>query len=126
MNKNIRLGYLLGFLRACWFWLGVWVFYYLMFTNYAGIGLLESVMIVTWILMEIPTGALSDLLGKKKALILAFLLLGFGNIVMGGAVSFFTLGLGIFIGSIGLAFFFRHTRGIFVRHAQILWTRIEV
>lgn len=105
MTKNILLGYLLGFLRACWFWLGVWVFYYLQFTDYAGIGLLESIMIITWILLEVPTGALTDLIGKKRALIMAFLLLGIGNFVMGGAVSFFTLGLGIFIGSIGLAFF---------------------
>lgn len=46
-NRNIYLSYLLAFCKNSWFWLGIWVFYYLRFTNYAGIGLIETIMIGT-------------------------------------------------------------------------------
>ena len=64
--KNVKIAYVLSFLWRSWFWLGIWVFYYLRFTDYAGIGLLEAVMITTASLGEIPTGAIADVWGKKK------------------------------------------------------------
>jgi len=63
--RNITIAYTLSFLWKCWFWLGIWVFYYLRFTDYAGIGFLEAVMITTATIGEIPTGAIADILGKK-------------------------------------------------------------
>jgi MFS family permease len=89
--RNIRLAYVLKGLYFSWFWMGVWVLFYLRFTNYAGIGLLETIMIVTRIVTEIPTGAIADLLGKKYTLIAAFALTVIGNIVMGIAVDFTTI-----------------------------------
>lgn len=73
MRKNIIIAYFLVLCKHSWFWLGVWVFYYLRFTNYAGIGIIETVLILTMTTTEIPTGAIADLLGKRKTLILAFL-----------------------------------------------------
>lgn len=74
MHKNIVIAYFLTLCKHSWFWLGVWVFYYLRFTDYAGIGLIETVMILTMTLTEIPTGALADLIGKRRTLMAAFLL----------------------------------------------------
>jgi len=71
-KRNVLLSYLLAFSKTTWFWLGIWIFYYLRFTDYAGIGLIETVLIVTVTLAEIPTGAIADLIGKKKTLILPF------------------------------------------------------
>lgn len=65
-HRNIILAYILSYLRQSCFWLGIWVYYYLRFTNYAGIGLIESIMILTMTVGEIPTGAIADLLGKKE------------------------------------------------------------
>jgi len=95
----------LCFLKQTWFWLGIWVFFYLRFTNYAGIGLLESIMIITFTVSEIPSGAIADLLGKKNTLIVSFLLQSIGNIVMGFTPNFMFLGLGIFIACIGGALY---------------------
>ncbi len=100
-SKNIPLTYLLAFLKNSWFWLGIWVFYYLRFTDYAGIGLLESVMILTIISFEIPSGAVADLLGKKKTLIMSFVLLTLGNLIMGLAGEFPHLILSLFVMCIG-------------------------
>lgn len=66
--RNIKLIYILSILYNSWFWIGIWVLYYLRYTSYAGIGLLESVMIFTSTTTEIPTGAIADLLGRKKTL----------------------------------------------------------
>ena len=89
--KNVKIAYYLSFLWRSWFWLGIWVFYYLRFTDYAGIGFLEAVMITTSTLGEIPTGAIADILGKKKAVSIAFFLGGLGNLIMAFAPNYWVL-----------------------------------
>lgn len=103
--KNIKIAYILSLLWKSWFWLGIWVFYYLRFTDYAGIGFLEAVMITTSSLGEIPTGAIADIVGKKKAVMLAFALGAVGNILMAFAPSYIVLILSIITMTIGGAFF---------------------
>lgn len=62
-------------------------------------------MIVTLTTTEIPTGAVADLLGKKRTLLLAFFLGSFGHFVMAFAPSLFVLGISIVIMTIGSAFY---------------------
>ena len=104
-KRNIQLSYILAFSKTTWFWLGIWIFYYLRFTNYAGIGIIETVLIVTMTLAEIPTGAIADLFGKKKTLILAFLLETIGAFMMASAPNFQILVLSVFVMCIGGAFY---------------------
>lgn len=105
LRKNILLSYVLAFSKTTWFWLGIWIFYYLRFTNYAGIGILETVLIVTMTLAEIPTGAIADLVGKKKTLILSFFLETIGALMMAAAPDFQILALSVFILCVGGAFY---------------------
>jgi MFS family permease len=105
MNRNIILSYFLAALKNSWFWLGIWVFYYLRYTNYAGIGLIETVLIVTMTVMEIPTGAIADLLGKKLTLIFSFLLQAACQLIMAFAPNLSFLLLSVFIGGIGGALY---------------------
>ena len=92
-------------MKNSWFWLGIWIFYYLRFTNYAGIGLIETILIITLTLMEIPTGAIADLLGKKKTLILAFLFELIGGLMMAMAPNFSVLAGSVFVMCIGGALY---------------------
>lgn len=92
---------MLAYLKQSWFWLGVWIFYYLRYTDYAGIGLIESVMIFTVTVGEIPTGAVADLLGKKNTLKIAFLLETIGSFLLASATSFSFILVAIVIGTIG-------------------------
>ncbi len=101
MKRNITLVYILTALNYSWFWIAIWVLYYLRFTNYAGIGILESIMITTAIIGEIPTGAVGDLLGKKKTLILAFLTAALGNFIMGFSNSFDHLAIALLFVTLG-------------------------
>ncbi|MCL5090980.1 MAG: MFS transporter, partial [Patescibacteria group bacterium] len=82
-------------------WLGIWVFYYLRFTNYAGIGLIETVMILTITVFEIPTGAIADLLGKKITLTLSFLLETIGGLGMAFSPNITILTVSVFMAALG-------------------------
>lgn len=105
MKRNIAIGYAISFLNNSWFWIGIWVLYYLRFTNYAGIGILESVMIVTMTFMEIPTGAVADIFGKKLTIFLAMALSSVGSLIMGFAPNFNVLVLSIVSMTIGGALY---------------------
>lgn len=101
LKNNIFFVYTLTVLHYNWFWIAIWVLYYLRFTNYAGIGILETIMILTTVLGEIPTGAIADLLGKKYTLTLAMLFSCIGNLIMGISPSFLFLILGVIAASLG-------------------------
>lgn len=103
MKRNILLSYILAFLYHSWFWLGIWVFYYLRFTDYAGIGIIEATMISLSIALEVPTGVLADTIGKKKTLFLAFLFCGISGIVFGFTTNFSMLVLSVILVSTGAA-----------------------
>jgi MFS family permease len=105
LSRNIWICYFLAFSRHSWFWLGIWVFYYLKFTNYAGIGLIETILILTMTLIEIPSGAVADMLGKKWTLFAAFLIQAIGAVMMAYTSNFFYLGLSVFVLSVGATFY---------------------
>ena len=103
--NNVVTAYVLSFLWRSWFWLGIWIFYYLKYTDYAGIGFLEAVMITTATIGEIPTGAIADIVGKKKAVIAAFVISGLGNLIMAFAPSYTVLLGSIIMMTLGGCFY---------------------
>jgi MFS family permease len=103
--RNIKLSYAIIYLNSSLFWIPIWVLYYLRFTSYAGIGIIESIMIFTSTALEIPTGAIADLLGKRNTLIASFVFRSAGNILMGLATSFSQIGFSVFIMTIGGALY---------------------
>jgi MFS family permease len=62
-------------------------------------------MIFTSTALEIPTGAIADLLGKRNTLIASFVFRSAGNILMGLATSFSQIGFSVFIMTIGGALY---------------------
>lgn len=103
--RNIPIVYFLVFSRNAYFWLGIWILYYLKFTNYSGVGLIETVMIIIMTIAEIPTGAIADLLGKKITLFFGFILLAACNFIMAFAPNFLILGLASLVGGLGATFY---------------------
>jgi len=96
-----KLYYFLAFFKNSWFWLGIWIFYYLRFTDYAGIGIIETVMITTTTLSEIPTGAIADLFGKKITLTCGFIIECVATLILATASNFLTVVFSIFVMCIG-------------------------
>lgn len=103
-KRNIKIIYILTVLKYSWFWLGIWVLYYSSFIGYVGLGMAETVRAVTQIVAEIPSGAIGDLLGKKRTLALAMFLNAVGNIWMAFAPSLGHLLGSIFVMNVGGAF----------------------
>lgn len=103
--RNVKISYILAFLFESWFWFGIWIFYYLRLTDFAGVGLAEAVMISTRLIAEIPTGAIADLIGKKKTLFLAFATSALGNLLMGLAPNYLLLLISIFVGQLASSFY---------------------
>ena len=104
IKNNIKLLYWISFFNNLWFWLGIWVLYYLLFTNYTGVGIIETAMIISIVIFEIPSGALADLLGKKKTLILGLGIIFLGDLAMGLAPNFVVLFLSAFFSALGATF----------------------
>jgi MFS family permease len=71
--KNIALFYWITLFINGWFIMPNWVFYFRQYLTQTQVGLVEGVAVLVGILMEIPSGALADLIGKKRAMILGSL-----------------------------------------------------
>ena len=54
---------------------------------------------------EIPTGAIADLLGKKKTLLISFLLMALGLFGIGLTPDFLFLAVWVFIAGVGASFY---------------------
>ncbi|HEX2464611.1 MAG TPA: MFS transporter, partial [Thermoanaerobaculia bacterium] len=83
--SNLRLLHLAALLSGLRFGLGIWVLFYLRLTDYAGIGLTETVTIVTSFAMEVPTGIAADRWGRKPCLVGAFALELAGYLLLAAA-----------------------------------------
>lgn len=104
LKNNIPLMYILTALDFSWFWVAIWVLFYLRFTDYAGIGLLEAIMVITMVLGEIPTGAIADLFGKTKTMRMAYLISGMGFFFVGIGTNFTQVAAGVIVATLGGTF----------------------
>ena len=100
---NVRLLHVLAVLRGLRFGLAVYVLYSLRLTDYAGIGLVETVSIATAIAMEIPTGIAADRWGRKRCLVGSFLLEVTGYLLLAAAGGLGALVGALFVIQIGRA-----------------------
>jgi len=103
--RNLAIARVLALANGARFGLGIWVLYFLRYTSYAGIGVLEAVIIVTAFVAEVPSGALADRIGRKRTLALSFLLLALAFGLMASADGFAVLCLGCAVFATGAAFF---------------------
>lgn len=101
MQRNLKLSLIAFSLTSAYFWFGIWILYYLKFTNYAGIGIIEAAAMLAAVTLEIPTGAFADLIGKKKTLLLSFLFTFAGGVIAALAQNFNYLLISTLVGATG-------------------------
>lgn len=104
-NRNIRLGYLLTAINNAFFWYAPWLLFLYQFIDIKEATILQLIGLVTRTIAEIPSGAFADLVGKKKTLIIAFLLTGIGETTMAFSSSFPFFTLAYIIISLGYSFY---------------------
>lgn len=102
--SNISKYYLLGFLLTALFPVSNWVFFFSEYMDIKTIGIIDGVAILIGILSEIPTGALGDMLGKRKTLMIGYGFTAAASIIIAAAstVTQFLVGNTLFF--IGFSF----------------------
>lgn len=81
-----------------------WVFYFANYMDVQSIGMIDGVSILIGVVAEVPSGAFSDMVGKKRTLILGYLLLFFASIIIAFSTSIAAFFIGNSILFIGYAF----------------------
>lgn len=102
--KNIRLFYLLGIFLNGWFFLSNWTFYFLKYVTKTELGIIEGLPMLIGIILEIPTGALADLLGKKRIIIIGSIIQIIACLTIINSHSFLSFLIGNILVFIGVAF----------------------
>lgn len=74
LPSNIKTLYYISFLSELFFIIPIWLLFYLRFITLPQIALLTIIRQFATLFLELPTGALADLWGKKRTLILGFFL----------------------------------------------------
>ncbi|PIV07829.1 hypothetical protein COS53_00320, partial [Candidatus Shapirobacteria bacterium CG03_land_8_20_14_0_80_35_14] len=74
-------------------------------TNYSGIGIVESTLFFTAIILEVPTGALADILGKRKTIIISFFLSALCNFGIAYSTNLNNLVISVVLGGIGMSLY---------------------
>lgn len=99
-KRNIKVFYITEIARALIFYIPIWVAYELQYITLAQLPLIEAMMLGTQLILELPTGALADLIGKKWTMVFGYLFSAIAYIVFAYAKSFpvfllYALGLGL-------------------------------
>lgn len=102
IKKNIPLDYINTFITNLNMQSSIWVLYLAYCgMNLAQIGLLEGVYHATSIIFEVPSGAVADLLGRKKSMLLSRLCIAISCVLMMVSNGFWMFALSFFIQALG-------------------------
>lgn len=102
LKRNIALDYISTFITNLNMQSSIWVLYLVYCgLNMAQIGLVEGIYHATSIVFEIPSGAVADLLGRKKSMILSKICIAVSCIIMLSARSFWFFVLSFVIQALG-------------------------
>lgn len=102
---NIALFYVLTASTNAFFIVGNWIFFWTRFMTYGQLGIVDATCFAFGTLMEIPTGAISDLIGKKKTLLAALLLSSLGVFIISPASTITQIVIGFLIAQTGWALY---------------------
>ncbi|MBK9124155.1 MAG: MFS transporter [Chloroflexi bacterium] len=102
---NIRVNYLMTAAESAVFIGGNWIFFWQLFMTFGQLGLNDALGFAFGLFMEIPTGALADIIGKRWTLRAAMLINGIGFLVMGSATAASGLIVGFLMFQVGIALY---------------------
>lgn len=103
-HRNVALFYVLQGTYNAWFVAGVWVFVWGKFMTNGEIGLSDALTFAVGFLLEIPSGALADFMGRRRAIIIGNVLLFVGNLALALSGSFWGITLWYLVWMIGYTF----------------------
>jgi MFS family permease len=102
-SRNVTKLYLLTGLTNLCFFTGSWLYFYRLYMSDRQIGILDGLVFGIGLIAEIPSGALADLLGRKRQLQIGLLMMSAGFLVQGFAHEYLHILLGMMLFTIGMA-----------------------
>lgn len=88
---------------SVWFVEAIWYFYWSRFISFVQIGIIFASLDLIRLILEVPSGAIADMFGRKKAIVGGAIFLLIGGLFIFGANGFWWLFLGGLIQNIGRA-----------------------
>jgi MFS family permease len=104
-DRNIGIYYILTCAQTASFVSANWIFFWLRLMTYGQLGLVDALGFAFGLLMEIPTGAIADMMSRRRTLMLAYAFAGAGYLVMAASDAAWVLILGFWLTQIGWAFY---------------------
>jgi MFS family permease len=104
MKKNFFIFYIVEISRALIFTVPIWVAFERQFLNLTQFTFVEAIIIGTQLLLELPTGALADLWGKRFTIALGYFCTFIGLLVFASSTTFSLFILYALITGLGEAF----------------------
>lgn len=88
-NNNLFYLKFLSVFRALYFMVPVWVSMELKYISLTQVAIIDIVILGSAILLELPTGALADLIGRKKSISISFFISAMGYFLFAYANNFY-------------------------------------
>lgn len=82
---------------------GSWLYFYRLYMSDRQIGVLDGLVFGIGLIAEIPSGALADLLGRKRQLQIGLLLMSAGFLMQGFAEAYWYILVGMIMFTVGMA-----------------------
>ncbi|KXK27004.1 MAG: Major Facilitator Superfamily protein [candidate division WS6 bacterium OLB20] len=102
---NIRIYYLMTIVHNCWWIMGNWIFFWTRYMTYGTLGLIDALAFAFGVLMEVPTGAVADLIGKRKTVIAGMGFASAGIAMMTFSMNQYWMLIGFLIAQLGWALY---------------------
>jgi hypothetical protein len=129
-QRNIFVFYILTAVGSAAFVTGNWIFFWTRYMTYGELGVIDAIAFAFGLVMEVPTGAIADLLGKRGTLLAAMALATVSTVAMSmgdsagvlfGAFMVTQLGMSLYSGAAeALAYDTLKERGDHARFDQVL------
>ncbi len=104
-QRNVLLFTIIEAANACAFIAGNWIFFWLRVMTFGQLGVVDAASFAFGLVMEIPTGAIADLVGKRATMLAAMACNAVGFAIMAVSNTLGELIVGFWITQIGWAFY---------------------
>jgi len=104
-HQNIFIYYSITTFNNFWFITSSWVNYWLKYMSVSEIGIIDAIAFAVGVIIEIPSGFISDKIGRKFSLILASFFQFLGSFIITISLDKYEIAAGFIVFQIGTALF---------------------
>lgn len=102
---NLKIYFVLVLFNNFWFITSNWLNFWLKYMTLKEVGIIDAIAFMVGILLEFPSGIISDKLGRKQTLLISQSLQFLGSVIITISSSVLEIGIGFVIFQIGVAFY---------------------